>query len=641
MPLRRRLRLERLDDRITPATTGETWPDAKHLTLSFVPDGTPVAGHQSNLFQRLNAVAPASDWQREFIRAFQTWAVHANVNVGVVADGGEPVGSGGAVQGDGRFGDVRIAAAPLPASTLMTNTTFQWSGTTWSGDIVVNTSYAFSIGGQPGTYDLFTAALNEAGNVFGVLDSHTDPASGVYYQYVGPKTGLTAGDIADIRSLYGSRTPDHFESALSNDNFAGATPLSNTGPAHDPEADISHPGDVDFYRLTIPLTVPPVVGFWVEIATGGLSALAPSVTVYNGAYAVVATNATTDPCDGGVDVQVNGVLAGQPYYIRVAGHGPGVFATGGYRLNVVYQKFGGILTPLIGAVNQVLDDFNLNDTIATATDLTPGWTTKPDARFDAFAAGRIENTTDVDFYRIRSPGGWNKPLKLNALVWATRDGRLAPRLDIYDATGQKLPTQLLANENGTFSVEWTAVEPLTTYYAKVSALHPQGSRGIGSYQFGANFTPGRATALAEAGRGTADPAGPAPTFPLTVRHNGLMQFRLAAFDVGNGGKHQAKLDIITLDRGPVFALRSYVGDPAATGHVYLAGGRYLMRVTASPPPGAAPAAVTFDLAFRLVSNPIGPQRDRGSTSLTPPPSDWGLAKDADWPKDGWDDPYYF
>ena len=40
----RPLALERLEDRLTPATSGVTWPDGSHLTLSFVPDGTPVGG---------------------------------------------------------------------------------------------------------------------------------------------------------------------------------------------------------------------------------------------------------------------------------------------------------------------------------------------------------------------------------------------------------------------------------------------------------------------------------------------------------------------------------------------------------------------------------------------------------------------
>ncbi len=201
-----RLAIERLEERLVPSTTGIAWPEG-NLTLSFVPDGTQVGNYQSNLFSTLNRVGSTGAWQQAVLRAFQTWATPANLNVGVVADGGQPLGTSGAVQGDSRFGDIRIAAAPLAAGTLITNTQFQWSGTTWSGDVVVNSSYLFSLGGGSGTYDLYTSMLNEAANVFGVLDTHTDTASGVYYQYNGVKTGIDANDVADIRFLYGARTP--------------------------------------------------------------------------------------------------------------------------------------------------------------------------------------------------------------------------------------------------------------------------------------------------------------------------------------------------------------------------------------------------------------------------------------------------
>src|SRR3954454_14909996 len=103
--LRRRFEFEPLEDRAVPATFGVPWSDPGHLTLSFVPDGTPIAGHASSLFRTLGAVAPPSAWQGEILRAFQTWAVNANVNIGLVADGGQALGVAGASQHDPRFGD--------------------------------------------------------------------------------------------------------------------------------------------------------------------------------------------------------------------------------------------------------------------------------------------------------------------------------------------------------------------------------------------------------------------------------------------------------------------------------------------------------------------------------------------------------
>src|SRR6266487_2961635 len=105
-----RLSVHRLEDRLTP-TWGVGWYNPDSLTLSFVPDGTDVSGTPSSLHALLGPNSSA--WQREILRAFQTWAVETNVNIGLVADGGQALGIAGLAQGDSRFGDIRIAARPL------------------------------------------------------------------------------------------------------------------------------------------------------------------------------------------------------------------------------------------------------------------------------------------------------------------------------------------------------------------------------------------------------------------------------------------------------------------------------------------------------------------------------------------------
>src|SRR5690349_20819214 len=107
------LTLEPLEDRAVPATFGVPWDDPRHLTLSFAPDGTAIAGHTSTLFQTLNAQMPTAAWQRAVLQAFQTWAVHANINIGLVNDGGQPFGVAGATEHDPRFGDIRVGAQKM------------------------------------------------------------------------------------------------------------------------------------------------------------------------------------------------------------------------------------------------------------------------------------------------------------------------------------------------------------------------------------------------------------------------------------------------------------------------------------------------------------------------------------------------
>ena len=161
--LTRRLCAERLEARDVPATFGLAWPDPQHLTVSFVPDKSAAAGAPSGLFHTLNDTASTAVWKTEILRALQTWAAQANINIGVVDDGGQAIGTPGALQGDKRFGDIRLSARPEGADALALTAPLDLIAGTRSGDIELNSNVTFGIG-PAARFDLFTVVLHEAGH---------------------------------------------------------------------------------------------------------------------------------------------------------------------------------------------------------------------------------------------------------------------------------------------------------------------------------------------------------------------------------------------------------------------------------------------------------------------------------------------
>src|SRR5262249_45384895 len=152
---------------------------------------------------------------------------------------------GGAIQGDPRFGDVRIGARSLGNNVLAVTAPFNLFGTS-SGNSVLNSDAALSLGGGPNSYDLYTIYLQEAGHAFSI-DNSPDPNSVMYEHYMNPRLGLSAGDVAAIQSLYGARSPDAYEGTTGNETIDTATRFSGSSM----EADITTTSDVDCYKFRL------------------------------------------------------------------------------------------------------------------------------------------------------------------------------------------------------------------------------------------------------------------------------------------------------------------------------------------------------------------------------------------------------
>jgi hypothetical protein len=577
---------------------GVPWPNPGHVTLSFVPDGTSASSYQSNLFQTLNAAGSTAAWEQEILRAFQTWADNANINIAVVPDGGQAMGTAGAAQSDPRFGDARIAMAAMTSSTHLGDTSpFELSGSTWGGDMLLNSRYNFGINGQ-GTYDLFSVALHEASHVFGIPDQSTDPSSATYNTYNGVRTGLSSSDIAFLQAVYsGPRAAD----PTANSSRATATFLAQ--PDQSPvTADIASSTDADYYSFTTPAAISPATttSITVQLQTAGISLLEPSVTVYDASGNVVGSGAATSPLSNNVTVTVNNAQPNATYYVSVtSASGAGVFGIGRYQMSI---QFPTTITPTGGGGGGSIT----NTSLATAQVLGSAQMTANGQGFTYISNGGISLTALGNYYQVTAPTLPVPGAELLTVSAAATDANLLnPSITVYNASQVALTTTVINNNySGTFTVQLPSITAGAVYYIGVSALSGT-SQNIGNFYLSTTFNADSARTFQSTANGTLTQANSVSYQTLTVTQSELLQFSLSA-NIGSSTVASAvMMTIYDQNNNAVFTQIAYAGAPIATGFVYLQSGiTYTVRYNAATQSGASLPNLTWWMAARKSTDPM-------------------------------------
>lgn len=618
----RRLGVERLEPREVMATFGVPWPDARRLTVSFVPDGTQVGTGTTDLFATMDSQMPREVWQNEILRAFQTWGSVADVEFSVVSDDGSPLGSPGLVQHDPRFGDVRIAGGPTSTGVLALGNPYSpVGGGTWAGDVVFGDSVDYTASPT----DLYSIALHEAGHVLG-LEGSSDPASAMYQQATASHVGLSATDVVGVTSLYGSRVLPNtvFHSTAKQAvaispfvesvfEYAGDTPIvaySQLLRAHDPA----------YFKFDRPLGYQGPIS--VRVQTGGVSLLRARVTVLDARGSVLGTASPGNGADATTTVTFTPPASSSSFYVRVEGATTGVMSVGRFAVGISFDAVSTMPTarlveilklPLEGLsksdVQHLLrgaDDPLFNDDDASHSTTSSAQTLAPIAS-DPFGrhfrvVGSVTSTASVDVYRINSPKIGNLTRGVLTLTARGFDIRSASAsVALLDDKGNRVSGLVLANGNGVYTIQVADVLLGRTYFVKVSGA----AGATGNYELSADFgTVVAETAQFAAGRLTAD--APSASFKLIVAEAQVFQLLLSA-ESATAPKGTAVTFELRDEQGALIAtFGSQVGQTTTGAATLLLSGTYTLTAKLVGDATSRNDDVTFSLFGATLDDPVGP-----------------------------------
>jgi hypothetical protein len=427
----------------------------------------------------------------------------------------------------------------------------------------------------------------------------------MFEDFTGVKTGLTTADIAALQGLYGARQPDAFDAKAPNDVWTAATQLnpsarSSVG-AWSAVGDISTGNDVDWYQFKAQGTSNTIT---IRLQTSSLSLLMPRLSVFDARLNPLGLTVASDHSGSDLVLQLNGATPGTVYYVNVEGGTSDVFGIGAYQLSI-----GGLNGSSAGNGGSaaafwqgVVNDNNLNTTMATATPLTQRYY-QADPRFDYTYAANLSDGSDIDFYRVKTPkSATGIPEEMTVMAWTQQQpAAWSPTVSVFDAFGNAVAAQVLVNENGTYTIQIANAQPNANYYVAVASASGAPVSSNGTYFLGIDFGLPAAN-LQTFAAGTLTVATPADAGMLTVLQSQTFHFVLSADGLSAPADAAVQLTIADQYGNTVASVNAAAGSSQSV-TLLLGPGQYTFSFSVS----GQPSSISYSLLGQTLSDPIGPQ----------------------------------
>lgn len=466
--------------------------------------------------------------------------------------------------------------------------------------------------GGPATsiYFMRARAFEKLGNASA---ARADMAEGLRRQPTDTVSGLGAVDIAELRALYGSRTPDEYEGDAGNGSFGYATKLKLLSLADgittaQAEADLTTLNDADYYTFK---TLTNLTGTTVRLQTRGLSLVAPRLSVYDSSKRLIATVAAEGPNAGNLEVRLGPSIL-TTYYVKVESDRSDAFGIGGYVLKVdnlpgttgLVQTTGGVVDDVFELIN---NDLHTDDTSLTAS-LVPAIVTTTNSRFDFAYKASVSDSLDVDIYKVKAPtppaGSANV---MTVMAWGLSDKRLDPQVTVYNSSKQVVPAEVLVDEAGKVTVQVADATAGASYFVKVAAADPVGLLNFGNYFVGVDFGT-KAVSQTTFASSTLTQALPQITYGLTTKTTQLHHFVLGTTTANADVESAVRLTIFDANNKAVLTRVVQAGQTASFDIVLEPGTCKVRLVGGTKNKSKSLPDMGFALRGFVASDPVGPRR---------------------------------